>query len=164
MKRDVFLGLLKQHPDMAVSISEALCEELRHGSRKFATPMLEQKQQDVNIPAVSIAMNAVLNARLTGVKAELFPNMHVQVPTRIAYISGFKIMRARLDEHVDAEQWSMPQLVQLGTALAPGIFMTPISSLLEASNAGHMNAEPMSTRWMRGVIPRCSRKLFLVWV
>lgn len=80
MKRDVFLGLLKQHPDMAVSISEALCEELRHGSRKFATPMLEQKQQDVNIPAVSIAMNAVLNARLTGVKAELFPNMHVQVP------------------------------------------------------------------------------------
>lgn len=169
MKRDVFLGLLQQHPDMAVSISEALCEELRHGSRKFATPMLEQKQQDVNIPAVSIAagiesyyrsaMNAMLNFRLTGVKAEFFPNMHVQVPTRIAYISGFKILRARLDEHVDADQWSMPQLVQLGTALLPGIVMTPISSVLEASNAGHMNSEPMATRWMRGVAPRCSREI-----
>ncbi len=169
MKRDVFLGLLQQHPDMAVSISEALCEELRHGSRKFATPMLEQQQQDVNIPAVSIAagiesyyrsaMNAMLNARLTGVKAEFFPNMHVQVPTRIAYISGFKVLRARLDEHVDADQWSMPQLVRLGTALAPGILMTPISSVLEASNAGHMNAEPMSTRWMRGVAPRGGREI-----
>lgn len=169
MKRDVFLGLLHQHPDVLLGISAGLCEEIRKGSRKYATPMLEQQQQEVNIPAVSIAagiesyyrsaMNAVLNARLTGVKAELFPNMHVQVPTRIAYICGFKVLRSKLDSQVDAESYSMPQLVRWGTTLAPGIIMNPISSVLEASNAGHMNPEPMSTRWMRGVVPRCGREI-----
>jgi len=169
MKRDVFLGLLKQHPDMALSISESLCEEIRRGSRKFATPMLEQQQQEVNIPAVSIAagiesyyrsaMNALLNARLTGVKAELFPNMHVQVPTRISYICGFKVLRAKLDEHVDADTYSMPQAVRWGTTLAPGLIMNPISSVLEASNAGHMNSESMATRWIRGAVPRGVREI-----
>lgn len=169
MQRDVFLSLLKKHPDMALSIGEGLCQELRQGSRVYATPMLEQKQQDVNIPAVSIAagiesyyrsaLNAMLNMRLTGVKAELFPNMHVQVPTRISYICGFKVMRAKLDEHVDAEKFEYPNLVRLTTTVAPGIIMTPISSLLEASNAGHMNSEPMSRRWMRGVVPRGGREI-----
>lgn len=37
--------------------------------------------------------------------------------------------------------------------------MTPISSLLEASNAGHMNSESMSTRWMRGLVPRAGREI-----
>ena len=37
--------------------------------------------------------------------------------------------------------------------------MTPISSLLEASNAGHMNSEPMYRRWMRGVVPRGGREI-----
>jgi hypothetical protein len=169
MKRDIFLGLLQQYPDMSLSISEALCEELRHGSRKYATPILEQQQQDVNIPAVSIAagiesyyrsaLNAMLNARLTGVKADFFPNMHIQVPTRISYICGFKVLRAKLDEHVDADQWQYPDLVRLATAVSPGILMTPISSLLEASNAGHMNPEPMATRWMRGAMPRGGREI-----
>jgi len=169
MKRDVFLNLLQQHPDMALGICSGLCEELRMGSRKYVTPMLEQQQQDVNIPAVSIAagiesyyrsaMNSTLNARLTGVKSDLFPNMHVQVPTRISYICGFKVLRAKLDEHVDADTYSMPQLVRWGKTLAPGIIMNPISSLLEASNAGHMNSEPMTTRWMRGVVPRCGREI-----
>lgn len=169
MKRDVFLGILQQHPDMALSISAALCQELRQGSRKYATPMLEQKQQEVNIPAVSIAagiesyyrsaLNAMLNTRLTGVKAELFPNMHVQVPTRIAYICGFKVMRAKLDANVDADKWEYPDAVRLGTAIMPGIIMTPISSVLEASNAGHMNKESMMTRWMRGVAPRGGREI-----
>jgi hypothetical protein len=171
MKRDIFLGVLQQHPDMALSISEALCEEIRKGSRKYATPMLELTQpQDVNLPAVSIAagiesyyrsaLNALLNARLTGVKAEFFPNMHVQVPTRISYICGFKVLRARLDEHVEqADNYAMPNAIRWGAAIAPGVIMTPISSILEASNAGHMNSESMRTRWMRGVMPRGGREI-----
>jgi hypothetical protein len=169
MKRDVFLGVLQQHPDMTLGITAGLCEELRKGSRKYVTPMLEQQQQEVNIPAVSIAagiesyyrsaMNSTLNARLTGVKAELFPNMHVQVPTRISYICGFKVLRAKFDEHVDADTYSMPQLVRWGTTLAPGIIMNPISSVLEATHAGHMNPEPMMTRWLRGAVPRCGREI-----
>eukprot|EP00934_Nitzschia_sp_Nitz4_P006328 Nitzschia sp. Nitz4//scaffold230_size58257//19702//21160//NITZ4_006478-RA/size58257-augustus-gene-0.10-mRNA-1//-1//CDS//3329543241//6318//frame0 len=169
MQRDVFLDLLRKNPDMTLKISEALCLEIRRGSKKYATPMLEQQQQDVNIPAVSIAagiesyyrsaMNALLNARLTGVRSELFPNMHIQVPTRISYICGFKILRAQFDERVDAEGWTYPQLVRLGTTLAPGIIMTPISSVLEATNAGHLNPEPMATRWMRGVVPRAGREI-----
>jgi hypothetical protein len=169
MKRDIFLKILKQHPDVTLSIAESLSEEIRRGSRKFTTPILEQQQQEVNIPAVSIAagiesyyrsaMNALLNARLTGVKAEFFPNMHVQVPTRISYICGFKLLRSNLDKHVDADSFEYSNLVRLGVALAPGILMNPISSVLEATNAGHMNKEPMTTRWMRGYVPRGGREI-----
>ena len=37
--------------------------------------------------------------------------------------------------------------------------MTPISSDLEASNAGHMNTESIATRWMRGIVPRTGREI-----
>lgn len=88
MKRDVFLKMLRQQPELSTSILEGLCEQLRIGSKKYATPLLEQQNKDdVNVPAVSIAagiesyyrsaLNSMLNARLTGVKSELFPNMQV---------------------------------------------------------------------------------------
>jgi hypothetical protein len=32
----------------------------------------------------------------------------------------------------------MERVVGAGCAIAPGLFMTPLSSILEASNAGHM--------------------------
>ena len=96
MQRQVFLDLLVSKPQIATKIAEGLCEEVRHSSRKYRTPLLQQRQQEVNVPAVAIAagiesyyrsaLNAMLNARLTGVKSDLFPNMHIQVPTRIAYI------------------------------------------------------------------------------
>jgi hypothetical protein len=169
MKRDVFLKLLKDEPEISTYIAEGLCEELRIGSKKYRTPILEQRQQDVNIPAVSIAagiesyyrsaLNAILNTRLTGVKAEFFPNMHIQVPTRIAYICGFKGLRAYLDQHVDPDLYEYPTAIRLATTLSPGIIMTPISSLLEASNAGHMNKESITTRWMRGIAPRAGREV-----
>jgi hypothetical protein len=44
-------------------------------------------------------------------------------------------------------------------SLVAGVIMTPISSVLEASNAGHLNKEPMRTRWMRGVVPRAGREI-----
>ena len=152
-----------------MAIAEGLCEQLRIGSKKFATPLLEQQQLEVNVPAVAIAagiesyyrsaLNAMLNSALTGVKAELFPNMHVQVPMRIAYITGFKTLRSFFDSHIHPEQYQYPNAVRLATTVLPGIIMTPISSVLEASNAGHMNKEPMSTRWMRGVVPRAAREI-----
>jgi len=90
MMRSDLLNTLQKKPDITMNIAEGLCEQLRIGSKKFATPLLEQQQQDVNVPAVAIAagiesyyrsaLNAMLNTRLTGVKAELFPNMHIQVP------------------------------------------------------------------------------------
>jgi hypothetical protein len=170
MRRDDFLKLLKAKPEIATYISESLCGELRRGSKKYATPLLQQKQQEINLPAVAIAagiesyyrsaMNALLNARLTGgARAEFFPNMHIQVPVRISYISGFKGLRAFFDRHVDPDLYEYPTAVQLAAAVSPGIIMTPISSILEASNAGHLNSEPMSTRWMRGIVPRGGREI-----
>ena len=81
MKRDVFLKMLEQNPELSTSILEGLCEQLRIGSKKFATPLLEQQNKDdVNVPAVSIAagiesyyrsaLNSMLNARLTGIKGD----------------------------------------------------------------------------------------------
>ncbi len=58
----------------------------------------------MNVAAVSVAaafesyfraaMGTLLNASLTGVRAPtFFPNMHVQIPTRVVYINGFKATR-----------------------------------------------------------------------
>ena len=101
LSRQKFLSALQQDPDITMNLAKGLCKELRRGSKKFATPLLEQnsKEQDLNIPAVSIAagiesyyrsaLNAMLNARLTGVKAELFPNMHIQVSLNMRQMSLF---------------------------------------------------------------------------
>lgn len=169
MQRDGFLRLLKRNPELSLRIAEGLCQEIRRGSRKYETPLLQQRQQEVNIPAVSIAagiesyyrsaLNATLNVRLTGVKAELFPNMHIQVPSRITYICGFKALRATLDQRIDPDLYEYPTAVRLAAVISPGIIMTPVSSLLEASNAGHMNSEPMYKRWIRGIVPRAGREI-----
>jgi hypothetical protein len=105
------------------------------------------------------ALNSILNYRLTGVKAALFPNMHVQVPTRVLYINGFKGLRALLDRHVDAESYSYPTAARVGTIVGPGLLMTPVSSFLEASNAGHANPEPLIRRSFRGTVPRMFREV-----
>jgi CRP-like cAMP-binding protein len=169
MMRTDLLRVLKTEPDITLHIAEGLCAELRVGSRKFATPLLEQQQQEINVPAVSIAagiesyyrsgLNSMLNARLTGVRGDLFPNMHIQVPTRIAYITGFKGLRHVFQKNIHADQYEYPTAVRLFEALAPGIIMTPISSLLEATHAGHINTEPMQTRWMRGLAARSAREI-----
>uniref|UniRef100_A0A7S3DNI1 Cyclic nucleotide-binding domain-containing protein n=1 Tax=Entomoneis paludosa TaxID=265537 RepID=A0A7S3DNI1_9STRA len=171
MRRLNFLSLLRQQPEIAIGIAEGLSDEIRNGSRKYVTPFLLQKQQtDISYPAVAIAagiesyyrsaLNALLNARLTGIKADFFPNMHIQVPTRVSYIVGFKGLRAMFEEHVNPEEFSVgPTTVGLAMAIAPGVIMTPISSVLEASNAGHMNKEAMAKRWMRGIVPRGAREV-----
>jgi len=169
MQRKDFLPLLRRDPELSLGIIEGLSREVRNSSRKYQTPLLQQKQQEVNITAISIAagiecyyrsmMTSLLNARLTGVTSSLFPNMHIQVPSRIFYICGFKALRASFEQHIDPDSFENPTAVRLATALTPGIIMTPISSILEATNAGHMNSEPMYKRWMRGVVPRAGREI-----
>jgi len=169
MPRKEFLRMLRRDPDLGVRIIEGLSTEVRLSSRKYQTPLLQQKQQEVNVTAVSIAagiecyyrsmMNSMLNARLTGVTSELFPNMHIQVPSRIFYITGFKMLRASFEKHVNPDEFENATAVRWAAALSPGIIMTPISSVLEATNAGHMNSEPMIKRWMRGVVPRAGREI-----
>lgn len=181
MKRHHFLQLLQDQPAVSLQIAQGLCEEVRKSSKKYATPMLEQTQTEVNLSAVSIAagiesyyrsaLNAKINQSLTGVQASYFPNMHIQVPTRITYICGFKLLRSYFDQqHIHHQQQhdsnnnnntnnSNETALRLGTAIAPGILMTPVSSLLEAANAGHMNPEPVLQRAMRGIVPRAGREI-----
>jgi len=47
----------------------------------------------------------------------------------------------------------------LGAAVTPGLCMTPVSSMLEACTVGHVNNEPLYRRWIRGLVPRCSREV-----
>ena len=90
-------------------------------------------------------------------KCEIFqkvaPGMHV------AYITGFKGLRALLENHVHEGAPGTGVALGLAMAVAPGVLMTPISSVLEATNAGHMNKEPMHTRWLRGLAPRGAREV-----
>mmetsp|Transcript_20194 Transcript_20194/g.34820 ORF Transcript_20194/g.34820 Transcript_20194/m.34820 type:complete len:511 (+) Transcript_20194:265-1797(+) len=171
MNREDLVREMQKNPDIATAMIASLCREVRSGTKKFVTPLLDQQgPTEVNVPAVSIAagiesyyrsaLNSILNARLTGVKAELFPNMHVQVPIRVLYINGFKGLRSILSKEIpDPEAYSNPSMVRLATAVAPGIIMTPVSSILEACNAGHKNPEPLVQRWIRGILPRGVREV-----
>jgi hypothetical protein len=81
------------------------------------------------------------------------------VPTRIIYINGLKGIRKWLGEQIKPNDYQYPNLIRVGTVLAPGLMMTPMSSILEAVNAGVQNPEPLSTRWMRGLMPRAVREV-----
>lgn len=83
------------------------------------------------------------------------------MPIRIVYINGIKNLRYYLDTQKPAllEKIGDKNIVKYGVAIAPGVLMTPFSSLLEASNAGHMNSEAMSRRWTRGLTPRMVREV-----
>uniref|UniRef100_K3XC50 Cyclic nucleotide-binding domain-containing protein n=1 Tax=Globisporangium ultimum (strain ATCC 200006 / CBS 805.95 / DAOM BR144) TaxID=431595 RepID=K3XC50_GLOUD len=148
----------------------SLSKEIRRQAALLQTPLFEQHAKPTPYFAISAAatlesfyrsaMNSLLNARLTGQPvASLFPNMHMQIPTRVVYINGFKGIRHLTEKHIDPDSYENPQLVRLGEAVTPGIVMTPVSGMLEAFNAGHMNPESLATRWMRGFVPRCFREV-----
>jgi hypothetical protein len=82
-----------------------------------------------------------------------------QCPARIMYINGFKGLRQYLDMTVKPEDYSNPTAVRVALSFAPGIIMTPLSSILESSNAGHMNPEPITKRWLRGTAWRMAREI-----
>jgi len=104
-------------------------------------------------------MNSLINYRLTGVRGAAFPNMHIQLPTRVLYINGFKGVRKVIDKNVNpADYGDMAPLVKFGCAITPGVVMTPISSILEACNA-NLNPEPLHVRWLRGFTLRLVREV-----
>lgn len=155
-------------PTFSRDIIYTLNREVRRQMKLLQAPLFSQRPKPTPIAAISIAaalesfyrsaLNATLNAKLVGGPVQsLFPNMAVQVPARVAYINGFKGIRHFLDEYMESENTSM--ITRLGVAVAPGVIMTPISSMLEACNAGHMNVEPLQTRWIRGFVPRTFREI-----
>jgi len=154
-------------------VVQSLAVEVRRQANQvrwlMRTPLLEQRPKKTNVIAVTIAasiesfyrssLNAAMNARLSGQWGKLFPNMHIQLPARVLYINGFKGLRQFLDASVKPEEYSSPNLCRLALSFTPGILMTPLSSVLEASNAGHMNPEPIAKRWMRGNVWRMVREI-----
>ncbi|RHY28457.1 hypothetical protein DYB32_005966 [Aphanomyces invadans] len=164
------LSQLLTDPEIATDVMYSLNREVRRHINLLNTPLLEQHAKPTPIFATSVAasvesfyrsaLNSFLNARLTGqAPATLFPNMGVQIPTRVAYINGFKGIRHYLEKNIDDETYENPGYIRVAKAVAPGIIMTPVSSMLEACNAGHMNPEPLATRWIRGWAPRAVREI-----
>ncbi|RHY88358.1 hypothetical protein DYB37_009775 [Aphanomyces astaci] len=164
------LSTLLKDPEIATDVMYSLNREVRRHMNLLNTPLLEQHAKPTPIFATSVAaavesfyrsaLNSYLNARLTGqAPATLFPNMGVQIPTRVAYINGFKGLRHYLEKNIDDDAYENPGYVRIAKAIAPGIIMTPVSSMLEACNAGHMNPESLATRWIRGLAPRAVREI-----
>lgn len=152
------LRALFDEPAVARGLAVGLASEIFRMSERYRTPLLEQPPQVVNVAAVSVAaafesyyraaLNSFMNASLVGRAAAgtaLFPNMHVQIPTRVAYINGFKATRQWLQSlseerlaSLEAKGLKVPDveraLLRFAPALLPGVFMTPLSGILEASN------------------------------
>lgn len=105
------------------------------------------------------AMNAKINQIVYGKPlGKLFPDMHIQTPTRVVYIVGIKHIRTMLQD-IDYQKYQYPIATRLGFACLPGIIMCPFSSILEASNVGTLNPEPIYSRWRRGFAPRIVREV-----
>jgi hypothetical protein len=134
-----FNGLLTRDHQIARESLHSLAMELRqqYSSR---TPLFEQQAAE-GLPVFAIctaaatesfyrsALNAMINAKLTGKMGGLFPNMHVQTPMRVTYILGFKTVRYMLDTKLDRKGMGGPQNAAI--ACVPGLVMTPFSSMLE---------------------------------
>ena len=175
--------LLSQlHTNAALSdeVIYSLSRTVRKQSHQLRTPFLRSDPKTIHtgIPFMEISlassiesfyrssMNATLNHHLTGSKEKLsirrlLPNMHVQVPSRVAYINGFKGLRHYLSVNFPETEISKspnPQLLRYTLAVVPGIIMTPLSSILEACNITQ-STEPLHTRWIRGITFRCGREV-----
>lgn len=164
LNSEIFQELLDEDPEFSKEVIMSLIREVREHTIHQRTPLFLQTGK--NLPteplpwfAVSCAaaiesfyrsgLNAILIRQLTGETAAFFPNMHIQTPTRILYINGFKGLRYLFETRIDPNEYSNPELTGLALALIPGIVMSPISSILEACNVGHKNPEPLMVRWTR---------------
>ena len=78
-------------------------------------------------------------------------NARRERPTRLTVVAMRGWTRAMLWDDT-GRPWPTPSpnLRSAEAALA-----YPGTCLLEATNAGHMNPEPIHTRWLRGLMPRC---------
>eukprot|EP00128_Syssomonas_multiformis_P013136 Colp12_sorted_trinity150504_noHs@21415 len=160
---------LRSDNDLAREVIYSLCREVREYTKILRTPLLEQHARPSTLVTTSIAasvesfyrsaLNAILNGHLTGKRGSLFPSMHVQIPTRVVYINGLKGLRTFFEKNIRPEDHAFPTLMRLAQVVGPGVCMTPVSSILEASNAGHLNPEPLYRRWVRGIVPRMGREV-----
>lgn len=161
--------LLLSNPRFAEEALFGLSREVRAASKSLRTPLLEQSAQKLPIFATTIAasvesfyrsyMSSLMLELLNGKKTPRFPIMHIQIPTRVVYINGFKGLRYYLDRNVHPDSFANPQAAKILLAITPGLIMTPISSFLEASNAGVHNPEPLQRRMFRGIVPRAVREV-----
>ena len=169
--------LLKESPSLAGEVIHALAKDVLAQQVILRTALLSQRApaEQTNAPLMTAlytsvgasmeafyrsALNAQLNATLTGQPvAAYFPEMHVQLPLRVAYINGFKGLRLAVQQAFRPDDWAWPESMSLVAACMPGVIMSPISGLLEASNAGHSNPAPMATRWIAGATPRMLREI-----
>ena len=168
LPRKVLDETMLKHPELAACIIKELSWTIRNQSHQLATPFSEQKNVKISYTATALAasvesfyrsaLNALINQKLTGHKGSLFPDMHVQVPCRVIYISGLKHIRSTFDDY-DFSSSPIETQIRLGLCIAPGLIMCPFSSMLEATNAGASNPEPLSKRWMRGYSPRLVREV-----
>ena len=160
---------LTANPAFAREVVVSLSKEVRQQTKTLRTPLFEQHPKPLKqLPIISVAagiesyyrsaLNSMVNARLTGQRGSLFPHMSVQVPTRVLYINGLKGIRQYLNSRFDPHQFAMPVVAGICISFIPGVVMTPVSSILEATNAGHYNNESLRTRWIRG-IPRGVREI-----
>jgi len=169
--------ILRESPSFAGEVIHALAADVLAQQVILRTALLSQRapEQQLNAPLSTAlytslgasveafyrsALNAQLNATLTGQPvAAYFPGMHVQLPLRVAYINGFKQLRIAVQQAFVPEDWGSPEAMSLAAACTPGVLMSPISGLLEASNAAHCNTAPMATRWLYGATPRMLREV-----
>lgn len=161
---------LRQHGPGVIA---GLCAEIFRMSETYEPlPLFEQPPKRVNVAAVSVAaafesyyramLNTLLNSTVSTVAdapATMFPNMTVQIPTRMLYINGFKLLRQAFDDALRSEDRETHAYESLIPALLPGVLMTPVSSILEACNAEYANPEPLLRRAARGATFRCGREV-----
>eukprot|EP01129_Flabellula_baltica_P001542 TRINITY_DN114_c0_g1_i2.p1 TRINITY_DN114_c0_g1~~TRINITY_DN114_c0_g1_i2.p1 ORF type:complete len:257 (+),score=28.83 TRINITY_DN114_c0_g1_i2:63-833(+) len=111
------------------------------------------------------ALTTIINTKLLGAKVsifkmKLFPSMHVQLPSRILYINGFKAIKERIEksQYLNIVPRSASHAI---VAVAPGLLMTPLVSLLEATTAKTENSKSLSLlqRSKVGFLPRGMREV-----
>lgn len=165
--------LLEQSPEMSMGAIKSLSLGVRALTNHLRTPLLEQTSRSLDHPMHAIlatsagaliesyyraGLNSLINFRLAGSAGagkSFFPNMHVQIPVRIAYINGIKLVRRQLEPYVEAAN---SDAARFGLACVPGLLMTPLSSVLEASNV--QGTEPLAKRCRHGLVPRAVREVF----
>ena len=147
ISRDELLPLFND-PDFSKEVVVNLNLEIRRqimtSCELGRTPLLEQQAKPTSYIITSIAasvesfyrsgMNAAINASLSGSKnvarGALFPNMHLQIPTRVVYINGLKGLRQQIqysDVMQNIDTYSNKTAIRCAAAVAPGLLMTPMS-------------------------------------
>ncbi|KAH8072509.1 metalloendopeptidase [Aureococcus anophagefferens] len=158
---------LRQHGPGVIA---GLCAEIFRMSETYEPlPLFEQpRSASTSRPSVAAfesyyaMLNTLLNSTVSTVAdapATMFPNMTVQIPTRMLYINGFKLLRQAFDDALRSDDRETHAYESLIPALLPGVLMTPVSSILEACNAEYANPEPLLRRAARGATFRCGREV-----